>query len=224
MSAAHLTISGGCHGSVGLEGCLATQYHPSDAGEFVGQRHDHRVAMLSVKQVTEPRAQQRLASGRDGMAALGPWISSVRWYLLPRLGDAEQPGFAAGGMLPGYEPQPCAEIKGSCEGRAVPYSGDDSGGIESTDTGERRQAPSTCIVAGQFDELPIQSLDAAVEIKPFLPHRRKQAADAAGHEVRIGEQCHSLLELAASLCDSSAALQQNGAQLVGQRRARAHQP
>lgn len=88
--------------------------------------------------------------------------------------------------------------------------------------GDRRQAPSGGIVAGQFDELPIQSLDTAVEIKPFLPHLRKQTADAAGHEVQIGEQClYSLLELAASLCDSRAALQQNGAQLVGQRRTRA---
>ncbi len=48
---------------------------------------------------------------------------------------------------------------------------------------------SGCIVAGQFDEFPIQSLDTAVEIKPFLPHLPKQAADAAGHEVRIDEQC-----------------------------------
>lgn len=102
----------------------------------------------------------------------------------------------------------------------IPYSGAQSGGIENSDTGDRRQAPSGCIGAGQFDELPIQSLRRS---RSSHSSHISASDSAAGHEVRIGEQClHSLLELAASLCDSRAALQQNGAKLVGQPRERAH--
>ncbi len=82
------------------------------------------------------------------------------------------------------------------------------------------------IVASKFDELPIQCFDAPVEIAPFLPHLGNQSPDlAVRHEVRIGElHVHDMLELAATLRYGRSAFEKNGAQLIGQVRARTNQP
>src|SRR4051812_16028781 len=175
--------------------------------------------MAMLRWVLARRPRSHAPSGLSllasvGIAALAPWMKSIRNYLLPRL------------LMPsGDQPEPGAEIAGPSEGAAIADRGDEGGGVENPAPWDRGQPAGRRIGAGELDELRIQDCDPSVEILPFSPHVDDELAHAGAHGEGwiVDKGVQGLFELAPPLWEDVTALQEKSAQLVEERLSSRHE-
>jgi hypothetical protein len=118
------------------------------------------------------------------------------------------------------------QIPATPERLGLADGGDQRRGVQGTNAGNRGQQPGGLIRSGRMCELLVERQDTAVQLPPFGPLLLDQQPGprAEGDLVSAQQGLELQLQLTPPLGHDDAALQQEGAQLVDQRRPLAHQP
>lgn len=70
-------------------------------------------------------------------------------------------------MLTWNQAEPCTQIPGFGETAGITHRGDKGCCVQHANAGDGGEAPCSSIIARQFDELPVQTLDPGIEFSPF---------------------------------------------------------
>ena len=161
-----------------------------------------------------------------GRAARAPWISILRRYLLPRLLIPSSFGLPPVVICFGTSPSQAARSRPRPKVSALPIAATSAVAFSGPIPGNGHQQSGGLVRAGLQRELLVESLDASVQLAPFgLVVLDQQPGSRAERDLLCGQQGLEVqLQLAPPLRHDDAALQQEGAQLVDQRRPLAHQP
>jgi hypothetical protein len=92
---------------------------PSNAREFIRERHDRHVAVRSLEQPLEPMAEWGLALGEPWQSGARPMDQECPQVGIAAFADAEQLRFPAGRRLARDQPQPRGKVTATGEGSGI---------------------------------------------------------------------------------------------------------
>src|SRR5262252_4418312 len=152
------------------------------------------------------------------------WTKRVRRYaqvLVAAFGNPAQDGAIAGGDLLGDETKPGTEVAALGEGVTGSDGGNRDAGDDGADAWHRHQALTGRVVLSKQLDLKGNTVDALIQPPPVADEVLKEVEQAGSEQVGArGEnirQCSS--QAMQALSDGDAAVEEEGADLVGDRRA-----
>src|SRR5215470_15986918 len=92
------------------------------------------------------------------------------------LADAQPLLFAAGGVLPGYDPQPGGEVASAPKGRSIADSGHSGAGDQRAEAGNLPQPPAERILFADALDFLRDCLDVVIHLFPLQPQALEQPA------------------------------------------------
>src|SRR5262249_42581289 len=141
--------------------------------------------------------------------------------LIPAFGNLAEDGAIAGGDLLGHEAEPGAEVTALGEGVTGSDGGNRGAGDDGADAGHRHQALASRVLLSKQLDLEGNTVDALIQAAPVADEVLQEVEQAGSEQVGAGGedlgQCRS--QPMQALRDGDAAVEEEGADLVGNRRA-----
>lgn len=137
---------------------------PGNASLFVGERDGRFVPEHALFEGLSPLALGIESSGSEAEFASGAMNEQCSEVDVAAFRDAPEPGFAAGGFLPGGEAEPDGELAAVLELGGVGDRGDEGGSGDGAEPGHLREAMRADVVAREGGPLAVVGQDPLVGV------------------------------------------------------------